>query len=114
MTRRRLLLLPALLLLGGCFSTELYAPHGADVYLMSATTPTTVQRQWRTWFVVYGAARLDNTMPAETIAREHLTELRVIVEDNIPDAFIGLLYSILVPIGILPQTLVVSGNRAPK
>ena len=38
----------------GCFRVDMYAPHGADVYLISSEKPVEVQRTWRTWFVVWG------------------------------------------------------------
>jgi hypothetical protein len=38
----------------------------------------------------------------------------VITEDNLPDALHAFVYSVLIPIGFLPQTLVVQGNRKPR
>ena len=97
----------------GCFSVDLYAPHGPDVYLISSAKPVKVRRTWRTWFVVWGLVHLDNTMPDSVIAREQLTDVRVITVDTVPDALLGLLYSFLLPIGLANQTITIEGNRAP-
>jgi hypothetical protein len=105
-----LLAFPAL---SGCFNIDLVAPHGADVTLISSKEPVTVRREYRTWFVVWGMTPLDNTMPELTIEREKLTEVRVVTEDNIPDALHGILYNVLIPIGLVTQTVIVEGNRAP-
>src|SRR5204863_2147572 len=96
----------------GCFSVDLYAPHGPDVYLISSEKPVKVKRTWRTWFVVWGLVHLDNTMPDSVIAREQLTDVRVITVDTVPDAFIGFLYNVLIPIGLANQTITIEGNRA--
>ena len=101
-----------LLSCAGCFSVDLYAPHGANVYLISAEKPVKVRRDLRTWYVVWGLVHLDNTMPDTVIAREHLTEVRVITVDTVPDALIGFLYNVLIPIGLANQAMTIEGNRA--
>lgn len=100
-------------LVAGCFNVSVMAPHGQEVYLVSSDESTEVRRQWRTWYVVWGMTPLDNTMPAEIIQREHLSEVRVIVEDNLPDAFHGFLYNVWIPIGLTVQTVIIEGNRVP-
>ena len=99
----------------GCLRVDMYAPHGADVYLISSEKPVQVKRTWRTWFVVWGLVPLDNTntMPDSVIAREQLTEARGITVDTVPDAFLGFLYAVLIPIGLAHQSVTVEGNRAP-
>jgi hypothetical protein len=106
-------LLLALPTLSGCFNIDLVAPPGADITLVSSKQPTTVRREYRTWFVVWGLSPLDNHMPELTIGHEKLTDVRVVVEDNIPDALQGILYNLLIPIGLVTQTVIVEGNRAP-
>jgi len=64
--------------------------------------------------VAYGLSPLDNTTPDLQISREKLTEVRVITEDNIPDALHGFLYIVLIPIGLTNQTIIVQGNRSPN
>ena len=95
----------------GCFNIHMYAPHGMDVTLISSEEPVEVERRWRTWYVAWGLSPVDNTMPDEFIRRENLTEVRLITEDNIPDALHGILYNIVMPIGLVTQTLVLEGNR---
>jgi hypothetical protein len=102
-----------LLSCAGCFQIDLYAPHGMDVYLMSEKKPAEVHRQWRTWFVVWGLVPQGERMPDEMIDREKLTEVRVITVDTVPDAGIGLLYNVLIPIGLCTQSMVIEGNRGP-
>jgi hypothetical protein len=97
----------------GCFNVEMVAPYGMDVTLMSSDAPAEVERRWRTWYVIFGISPLDDTMPVEYIQREQLTEVRLITEDNIPDALHGFFYNVIVPIGLVNQTLVLQGNRAP-
>jgi hypothetical protein len=109
--------LPALLVLvlsTACFNIEMYAPHGMEVTLLPSDAPVEVEREWRTWYVVWGFSPLDDTMPVEHIQREQLTEVRLITEDNIPDALHGILYNVLIPIGLVNQTLILQGNRAPE
>ena len=98
----------------GCFNVKVMAPHGQEVYLVSSTEPAKVERRWRTWYVAWGMTPLDNTMPAEIIQREHLSEVRVIVEDTLPDAAHSFLYNFVTPIGLVPQTIVIQGNRPPE
>ena len=97
----------------GCFNVSVMAPPGQEVYLVASEQPTAVRRQWRTWYVAWGMSPVDDTMPAEIIQREHLSEVRVIVEDNIPDAFHGFLYNVVMPIGLVNQTIIIEGNRVP-
>jgi hypothetical protein len=102
-----------LLSCAGCFQIDLYAPHGTDVYLISEKKPVQVRRQWRTWFVVWGLVPLDERMPDTMIDREKLAEARVITIDTVPDAGLGLLYNVLIPIGLCTQSIAIEGNRAP-
>jgi hypothetical protein len=97
----------------GCAHVAVVAPPGREVYLVASGQTLPVERRWRTWFLVWGITPLDNTMPAEIIQREQLTEVRVIVEDNIPDALHSILYNVIIPFGVVPQTVVLQGNRLP-
>ena len=96
----------------GCAHVVIVAPHGQEVYLVSSQDTVQVERRWRTWFLAYGLTPFDNTMPAEYIQREQLTEVRIIVEDTVPDAFHSILYNVIIPFGLMPQTVVVQGNRS--
>jgi hypothetical protein len=113
MKLRRLGVLAAAPLLSGCFTIDVAAPYGADITLVSSKSPTTVRREYRTWFVAWGLTHLDDTMPEVVMNREKITEARIIVEDNVPDALHGILYNVLLPIGLVTQTVIIEGNRAP-
>jgi hypothetical protein len=102
-----LILLPT----AGCFRIDMYAPHGMNVTLISSKEPVKVKRTWRTWFVVWGHVPLDNTMADTQITREKLTEVRVVTTDTVPDAFLGILYNVLIPIGLANQSMLIEGNR---
>jgi hypothetical protein len=97
----------------GCAHVAVVAPYGQEVYLVSSEEKLPIERRWRTWYLVWGLTPLDNTMPSEYIQREQLNDVRVVVEDNIPDAFHALLYNVAIAIGLIPQTVVVEGNRLP-
>ena len=99
--------------LAGCFTIDVAAPPGADITLVSSKEPTTVRREYRTWFVAWGLTPLDNTMPEVVLGREKIVATRVVVEDNIPDALHGILYNVLLPIGLVTQTVIIEGHRAP-
>lgn len=102
------------LLTPGCFTTHTYAPYGEHIRLLAPDEPAEVRRVYRTWFMLGGLIALDDTMPAEIIAREKLTEVRVIVLDTVQDAGVAIITTILLPLFILPQTIVIEGNRAPR
>jgi hypothetical protein len=89
------------------------APWGRDVRLLRPDEAAQVRRQYRAWFAIWGAVRVSGKDPADVIRDESLCEARVRVEDNVPDAMIGVVYTILEPIGIIPQTIILWENRAP-
>ncbi len=112
---RPLTFLIAVLALGpsGCAHVDVVAPHGQSVYLAPAAAPLPVERRWRTWFLVWGYSPLDNTMPAEYMQREQLSEVRVTVEDNALDALHSILYNVYFSSGLIPQTIILQGSRIP-
>ena len=95
----------------GCASVELVAPHGRNVMLVSTNTQTTVMREWRTWYLLYGLAPIDNTMAEHYIRNEDLTEVYVVVKDVPSDIIYGFYYNFLLPVGIVRQVMEVHGNR---
>lgn len=109
MKRRSFLL--ALALFAGCTHVQVAAPYGQRVRLMSASEKASVRRQYHAWFVLWGAVRLSGKDPVDVIRDETLCEARVRVEDNIPDAGLGFVYNFVQPIGLVPQTIIVEGNR---
>ena len=98
----------------GCAHVSVVAPPGQTVYLASSVDKTQVQRRWHSWYLTWGLTPFNNAMPAEYIQREQLTEVRIIVEDNIPDALNAILYNVVMPFGLVPQTIIMQGNRPPS
>ena len=94
-----------------CAHVPTFAPHDREVRLMSGGERAAVSRPYRAWFALWGLVRLSGKEPADVIRDEGLCAARVRVEDNVPDAFIGAIYTVIEPIGIVPQTIVVEGNR---
>jgi hypothetical protein len=97
----------------GCFTVKVTAPPGQEVYLVAPEKPFQSQRQWRAWYGIYGLTPMDNTMPVDVMKRENFSEVQVVVKDTIPDALISIFYNVVAPIGIVPQTIVIEGNRPP-
>ena len=101
-----------MLSLSGCFSVPLEAPYGQDVKLLPAGTPVEFTKRYQKWYAIWGIFPLTmSDYPAEVIAREGLVEARIYTEDTIEDAFSGFVYVMLIPTGILPQSIVIEGNR---
>jgi hypothetical protein len=96
----------------GCTHVTVASPHDRRVRLLGADEVTQVRRQYRAWYAIWGLVRVSGKDPVDVIRDEGLCEARVRVEDNVPDAFIGVMYTIVEPIGIIPQTIIVQGNRA--
>ena len=97
----------------GCFTIDIYAPKNQEVVLISGKEPAETKREWRTWFGVWGLAPADNTMPADIIRNEQLTEVRITTVDTLSDLGIGVLYNYLLPIGLGVQSMKVEGRSAP-
>jgi len=99
------------LVLCACSHVTASAPWNREVRLLSRDEASAVRRQYRAWFALWGLVRLSGKDPADVIRDEGLCAARVRVEDNVPDAFIGVIYTMAEPIGIIPQTVIVEGNR---
>lgn len=109
---KRLILILLIINLSGCFSVPLEAPYGQDVKLLPPGTPVEVTIRYQKWYAIWGIFPLTmSDYPAEVIAREGLSEARIYTEDTIEDAFSGFVYVMLIPAGILPQSIVIEGNR---
>lgn len=102
----------ASLSMAACFKVPIEPPGGAHVRLLPGDAPVDVFEQYRTWYAFWGLFPLSDTRVADVIQRENLTEVRVRTVDSLSDASIGFLYTVAFPIGIVPQTIVVEGNRA--
>lgn len=98
----------------GCFVVEVNAPYGPDVRVLPRDVPVEVTRRYQKWFAIWGIFPLSDNNPREIIARERLVEARVYTEDSVEDVISGFVYFVLFPAGIIvPQTVVVEGNRVP-
>lgn len=113
---RKLIYLLLAFSLTACFRVPMEAPYGPDVKILARDEPVEVTRRYQKWYAIWGIFPLDpSSNPADIVAREHLVEARIYTEDSVEDVIAGFFYAIIFPAGILlPQTIVVEGNRAPR
>ena len=97
------------LTLTGCFTTDLTAPRGKSVRILSQNEPAAFRDEHKDFYLLYGVLPIWRTKPQEIIEREGLAEVRVQTEDTVSDAVINVLTGLIV----FPQTVVVEGNYAP-
>lgn len=101
------------LCLSSCFQTELNAPEGKEVRIISHEDPVTFTDEYKNFYILGGLIPVWTTQPEEIIEKENLVEVRVRTRDTISDSVITLL-SMLLPILIFPQHVIVEGNRTPE
>lgn len=101
------LVLLSVLLLTGCFNTELVAPENANVTVMSSDKPARFHKQYRNWYLLWGALPIYVTQPEELIEKHRLVEARVQTKDTVLDGIISYFSS---QISLVPQTVVIEGN----
>ena len=94
-------------MLTGCLNTNLVAPENNKVRVLGANEAVRYHKEYRNWYLLYGAVPLYTVQPEELIAEQNLTEVRVQTEDTVMDGIISFFSSALT---ILPQTVVVEGN----
>jgi hypothetical protein len=99
----------------GCFTVNAVAPPGPDVTILPPDVPVEVTRRYQKWYAIFGLFQLSPTSDVrDIIARERLVQVRVYTEDSVEDSLAGFFYTLIFPMGILlPQMVVVEGNRAP-
>lgn len=99
--------------LTACFTVPIDAPYGKHIKILPPDVPVEVTKRYQRWYALWGIFPLTmSDTPAEVIARENLSEVRVYTEDSIDDAISGFFYVIVFPMGMLvPQTVVIEGNR---
>jgi hypothetical protein len=98
----------------GCFAVDAVAPYGHDVRVLAPEAPVEVTRTYQKWYAVWGIFPISSFDPSDIIAKEQLVEARVRTVDSLQDIYVGALTFLLFPFGlILPQTVVVEGNRQP-
>jgi hypothetical protein len=107
---RRIFLISAALILSGCFRTQLSAPPGREVRILSREEPVTFMTEYKNWYLLYGMLPIWTTQPEEIIAEENLAEVRVQTQDTVSDAVITAISSLL-PILVFTQHVIVEGNR---
>ncbi len=110
---QRLFILLLTLSLTACFTVPIDAPYGKNIKILPSDVPVEVTKRYQRWYALWGIFPLTmSDTPAEVIARENLSEVRVYTEDSIDDAISGFFYVIVFPMGMLvPQTVVIEGNR---
>lgn len=110
--KSRLITVLLMLSLSGCFTAPLEAAYGQDVKILPADTPVEFTKRYQKWYAIWGIFPLTmSDYPAEVIAREDLSEVRIYTEDSLEDALAGFVYVMLIPAGISPQSIVIEGNR---
>ena len=102
-----LIFLLSSIMLTGCLNTNLVAPESNTVRVLGANEAVKYRKEYRNWYILYGAVPLYTVQPEELIAEQKLTEVRVQTEDTVMDGIISFFSSALT---ILPQTVVVEGN----
>ncbi len=107
---RLVILICGAVLLSGCFKTQLYAPLGRDIRLLAQDEPTRFRTEYKNWYVLYGFVPIWTTQPEAIIRKENLVEVRARTQDTVSDAIITAV-SMLLPIMIFPQHVIVEGNR---
>jgi hypothetical protein len=99
--------------LTACFTVPINAPYGKNIKILPPDVPVEVTKRYQKWYALWGTFPLTiSDTPAEVIARENLSEVRVYTEDSVDDAISGFFYVIIFPTGMMvPQTIVIEGNR---
>lgn len=110
---QRIFIILLTLSLTACFTVPIDAPYGKNIKILPPDAPVEVTKRYQRWYALWGIFPLTmSDTPAEVIAREGLSEVRVYTEDSIDDAISGFFYVIVFPMGMLvPQTVVIEGNR---
>ncbi|MGR8935841.1 MAG: hypothetical protein ACU837_15880 [Gammaproteobacteria bacterium] len=107
---RLVLSLIAVPYLSGCFTTELSAPPGKEVRILSREEPVKFSKEYKNFYLLGGLLPIWTTQPEEIIEKQNLVEVRVRTRDTVSDSVITLI-SCLLPIMVFPQHVIVEGNR---
>jgi hypothetical protein len=115
--RRRALAAAALLALwgnSGCFVMRCDAPPPPPgVRLLSETAPVEFSRKYQKWYAAWGLFPLTPADdPKYIIASEKLVEARILQQDSTEDLLAGFIFTYMFVGVILPQSVIVEGNRA--
>lgn len=97
-------------LLSGCFKTQLNAPPGREIRPLAKDEPVKFNTEYKNGYVLYGSVPIWTTGPEAIVRKENLVEVRARTQDTVSDAIITAV-SMLLPIMIFPQHVIVEGNR---
>lgn len=108
--------LSILVFTSGCFVVRSEAPPPPPhVRLLSETAPVQVTRKYQKWFGAWGLFPLSPADdPQYIIENEKLVEARITQEDSFSDIVAGFIFTVFFAGMILPQSVIVEGNRAPS
>ena len=106
----------ALLLCSGCFVMRCDAPPPPPgVRLLSEHAPVEFSRKYQKWYAAWGLFPLTPADdPKYIIENERLVEARILQQDSTEDFFAGFIFTYMFVGVILPQSVIVEGNRAPQ
>ncbi|MDX2169259.1 MAG: hypothetical protein SF182_19470 [Deltaproteobacteria bacterium] len=108
-------LLAALTTCSGCFVMRCDAPPPPPhVRLLSEDAPVEFSRKYQKWYAAWGLFPLTPADdPKYIIEHERLVEARILQQDSTEDLFAGFIFTYMFVGVILPQSVIVEGNRAP-
>ncbi len=108
--------LSALLSCSGCFVMRCDAPPPPPgVRLLSEHAPVEFSRKYQKWYAAWGLFPLTPADdPKYIIENERLVEARILQQDSTEDFFAGFIFTYMFVGVILPQSVIVEGNRAPQ
>lgn len=106
--------LAALVALPGCFVVHADAPPPPPhVRLLPEDAPAEVRRKYQKWYAAWGLFPLSPADdPAYIIQSEKLVEARILQQDSIEDLIAGFIFTVIFSGAILPQSIIVEGNRS--
>lgn len=96
----------------GCFVMRCDAPPPPGVRLLSETAPVEFSRKYQKWYAAWGLFPLTPADdPKYIIANEKLVEARILQQDSTEDLLAGFIFTYMFVGVILPQSVIVEGNR---
>lgn len=105
--------LAALVAAPGCFVVRADAPPPPPhVRLLAADAPVEVSRKYQKWYAAWGLFPLSPAdEPAYIIESEKLVEARILQQDSLEDIVAGFIFTVVFSGAILPQSIIIEGNR---
>jgi hypothetical protein len=106
-----LILSSAVLFLTGCGTVNFDVPKGQRVKLLTEDDPTTVRVEKKVWYALWGDKPLSENHTAPFIEEYHLTEVKMMTQQDWVDTIINLVVS---PLSFSRRTVVIEGNPAKE